>query len=398
MNKVTIIGGGLSGLSTALLLLQRGYSVCVLEQSHQLGGALTSFRREDFLFDAGFHYAGGVEQDLHPILVELGLDTLPWHRLDEDGFDHVYYDGREYAIGAATPLDSNDPLQHQVLAGNAMTMHLTPTLPAWFFREIEQSFRQGAYRLRGGCGQLIDRLAEQISALGGEIRTGVRVDQLSPYLEQGIVVSSLHPAATMQMLAKEAVRPVFRRRLTSLPHTRGMFTVHIRLRAQQIRYQNYNQYIYPGQPDLWRGGQTDGVMVHYYVPEQGDYAEAIDLLQPMDWETISPYESDHEAYHAFKQQKAQALIALAETVIPDLQASVANYWTSSPLTWQRYTQTPMGCAYGTLKSTDLPDEGLISPRTPIENLYLTGQSLAVHGLKGTLFTVKQTVNAICMHS
>lgn len=398
MNSVTVIGGGLSGLSTALLLQQRGYSVCVLEQSTNLGGALTGFVRGGFRFDAGFHYAGGVEQDLHPILSELGLDTLPWHQLDADGFDRVFYGGKEYAIGASTPIDSSDRLLHQVLAGNAMTMHLIPGLPAWFFREVQQSFRQGAYRLRGGCGQLIDRLAEQLVAQGGEIRTEVCVENLMPYLENGIVVSSLHPAATMRLLPEGAVRPVFRKRLTNLPNTRGMFTVHIRLRENSIRYRNYNQYIYAGEPDLWNGGQTEGVMVHYYVPMSGEYASAIDLLQPMEWSSIESFSGNREKYHAFKQEKARQLIHLAETVVPNLQSAISDFWTSSPLTWQRYTLAPMGCAFGTLKSTALPDDGLISPRTPIENLYLTGQSLAVHGLKGTLFSAKQTVNAICMHS
>lgn len=398
MKKTTIIGGGLAGLSTALLLLQRGFSVRVLEQSLYPGGAFSSFERGGFRFDAGFHYAGGVENDLKPLLSELGLATLPWHRLDEEGFDRVYYGGSEYAIGTSSPIDSPDPLLHQLLAGNAMTMHLTPTLPGWFFREIEQSFRQGAYRLRGGCTQLIDRLVDQIRALGGEIQTGRCVESLMPYLEQGIVVSSLHPAVTMSLLPDGALRPVFRRRLTSLPNTRGMFTVHLRLREESVMYRNFNQFIYPEQPDLWNGGQTEGVMVHYYVPETGNYAAAIDLLQPMDWETISPYANDRLAYHAFKQAKAEEMIRMAATFVPHLKEAVATYWTSSPLTWQRYTLTPQGCAFGTLKSTALPDDGLFAPRTPIANLYLTGQSLAIHGLKGTLFSAKQTVDTICMHS
>lgn len=369
----------------------------VLEQSSRLGGALASFEREGCTFDAGFHYVGGVEQDLHPILAELGLDTLPWHQLDKDGFDHVYYGDTIYKISQSTPIDSSEPLLHQLLAGNAMTMHLTPTLPSWYFREIEHSFRQGAYRLRGGSSQLIDRLEKQICALGGVICKRMKVDSLMPYLEQGIVVSSLHPAVTMQLLPEGTIRPVFRKRLSALPNTRGMFTVHIRLRERSILYRNFNQFVYPGQPDLWRGGQTQGVMVHYYVPQSGDYAAAIDLLQPMEWNVIAPLAADSEAYCAFKQRRAKEMIRLAETVIPNLQASVANYWTSSPLTWQRYTQTPMGCAFGTLKTIDLPDDGLLSPRTPIPNLFLTGQSIAVHGLKGTLFSAKQTTNAICMH-
>ncbi|WP_054707151.1 FAD-dependent oxidoreductase [Bacillus sp. JCM 19041] len=44
---VVIIGGGLSGLTAAALLTQKGMSVLVLEQHYFLGGCAHTFRRKN---------------------------------------------------------------------------------------------------------------------------------------------------------------------------------------------------------------------------------------------------------------------------------------------------------------------------------------------------------------
>ena len=40
MKRVVVVGGGLGGLSTGVLLEKNGYEVCVLEQGVQIGGCL----------------------------------------------------------------------------------------------------------------------------------------------------------------------------------------------------------------------------------------------------------------------------------------------------------------------------------------------------------------------
>tara|TARA_B100000508_G_scaffold140481_1_gene141679 strand:- start:1197 stop:2942 length:1746 start_codon:yes stop_codon:yes gene_type:complete len=53
---VTIIGGGLSGLTSAALLSRAGLSCCVLEMDSRPGGYLAGFRRHDFRFDSAIHW------------------------------------------------------------------------------------------------------------------------------------------------------------------------------------------------------------------------------------------------------------------------------------------------------------------------------------------------------
>ncbi|NCC64531.1 MAG: FAD-dependent oxidoreductase, partial [Spirochaetia bacterium] len=50
---VLIIGGGLSGLSSAALLAKRSLRVCVVDKGYCPGGSCGAFRRNDVLFDQG---------------------------------------------------------------------------------------------------------------------------------------------------------------------------------------------------------------------------------------------------------------------------------------------------------------------------------------------------------
>ena len=50
---VIVVGAGLGGLTSASLLAKRGLSILLIEQQNKPGGACTSFKREDHVFDAG---------------------------------------------------------------------------------------------------------------------------------------------------------------------------------------------------------------------------------------------------------------------------------------------------------------------------------------------------------
>ena len=82
----------------ANLLSKKGQKVLVLERQHQPGGCLQSYRRGSMMYDTGLHYIGGLAegQPLHDIFKELNLLSLPWQRLDADGFDRIMIGDREY--------------------------------------------------------------------------------------------------------------------------------------------------------------------------------------------------------------------------------------------------------------------------------------------------------------
>jgi len=54
--EVVVIGGGLSGLTTAAILSKAGLKVAVLEMGDRPGGYLAGFKRKDFHFDSAIHW------------------------------------------------------------------------------------------------------------------------------------------------------------------------------------------------------------------------------------------------------------------------------------------------------------------------------------------------------
>ncbi|MGM0507342.1 MAG: phytoene desaturase family protein, partial [Bacteroidota bacterium] len=51
--RVVIIGGGIGGLASAILLRTRGYEVTLLEKNDTTGGKLGEVRHEGYRFDTG---------------------------------------------------------------------------------------------------------------------------------------------------------------------------------------------------------------------------------------------------------------------------------------------------------------------------------------------------------
>jgi len=98
---VVIIGSGLGGLVSAIILAKEGYSVCVLEKNNQYGGNLQTFVRDKTIFDTGIHYIGGLSegQNLYKYFKYLGImDDLKVKKMDKDGFDIISFenDPQEY--------------------------------------------------------------------------------------------------------------------------------------------------------------------------------------------------------------------------------------------------------------------------------------------------------------
>ena len=89
--------------------------------------------------------------------------------------------------------------------------------------------------------------------------------------------------------------------------------------------------------------------------------------------------------------RALSLIHIAAERLPNLPDAVEKYWTSTPQTWERFTGTPGGSAYGICKRGP---EDYLAPQTPLPWLFLTGQNLGLHGILGTSVSALNTCNAL----
>ena len=426
---VVIIGSGFGGLACAHMLAKSGRGVVVLESHWQPGGCLQSYKRKGHAFDTGMHYIGGLDegQTLHEVFQQLGLLKLPWHRLDREGFDQITIDGRtfRFAEGFDRFVDTltadfphqrealqqyvdmlqgpdpdpsvnawqwlnetfSDPLLIDVLAGSCLKTELCrESLPLFAFAHSQKGFIQSSWRLQGDSSLIVRSLVNDIRQMGGEVICRAEVQQLleqdgrivaarcsnGETYEADTFISDIHPAQAMAMVQNERIqKSIFRRRLDMLENTYGMYTWSLVLKPEALPYFNHNKFVYRG-GSVWEPA-TERVMLSCRVPEYGSsYATLLDLLTP----------------HATDP------IPLAETVIPHLRDMISEQYVSTPQTWERFTHTPHGSAYGIRKDSRQPLMTILSPQSPIPNLLLTGQNLVLHGLEGVVMTAQQTVDIV----
>ncbi|MBQ9577804.1 MAG: NAD(P)/FAD-dependent oxidoreductase [Muribaculaceae bacterium] len=460
---VVVIGSGLGGLICARQLAKAGRSVLVLEKHSQPGGCLQSYRRGQWEFDTGLHYVGGLAegQSLHGAFETLGLMKLPWHKLDADGFDLITIGNETFplsegfdhfadTLGAYFPHQRGvlfqyvkmlshmpameellcfnahdylkslfvDPLLFNVISASAMKMELRrESLPLFNFAHSMSSYIQSSWRLKGSGNLIVNSLARDIIAFGGEIICQAEVNELNENggkittatctdgrkLEGEIFISDVHAQQTFGWIKDSStLKRVYRRRINALENTFGIFTVSLVLKSSTLPYFNHNKYVYKT-ANVWSlSDETQGVggvMISCRVPEEGHYARQIDLLTPMPWELCQAWSDTTlghrgDAYEQLKMKLADDCILLASQVIPGLRDMVEKLYTSTPLTYRDYTSSPRGSAFGLRKDCRQPLLTLLSPKTPIPNLLLTGQSLVLHGLEGVTKTAFKTLEMI----
>lgn len=479
---VVIIGSGLGGLVSGMILSKEGMSVCVLEQHHKVGGNLQTFKRDGCIFDTGMHYIGSMSegQYLHKYFKYLEItDKLDLMQLDMDGYDCLSFDNddTEYMISQGydnfvnslahyfpeerknlkaytdkvkSVIDSfplydvsqvesvnisydvlgesaakflrtitpNTRLQN-ILAG-AYTLYagFPDNTPMYIHACTRDSLVNSCWRPVNGSQQIADHLANGIRRYGGTVLTSHKVANIdaangiaeSVSLENGQkifaenFISNAHPITTLKMIDEGKIKKIYRKRIMGLENSWGAFTVYAILKKDSFPYLNKNFFHYNEVGILEAKYDDDHWPDNYYfyTPATSNtkkYAESIVALTDMKYEELSPWYGTRinrrgEDYEEFKQRKAEKLLDALEKRIPGIRSKIVKYYTSTPLTFEDYTGTDQGSAYGIMKDCNDPLRHIILPRTKISNLLFTGQNLNLHGILGVTASAVITCSEI----
>lgn len=92
-----VIGSGMGGLTTAALLSELGWKVCVLEQHYTAGGYTHSYERNGYEWDVGVHYIGdvGAQTRTRRMFDFLSEGQLKWAPMDSE-YDRFYIGDRVF--------------------------------------------------------------------------------------------------------------------------------------------------------------------------------------------------------------------------------------------------------------------------------------------------------------
>lgn len=249
-----VVGSGLGGLVSALLLCKEGFKVLVLEQNQQFGGNLQSFERDGKHFGTGMNYIGsmGEDQFLHRYFNYLNIiDDLALKQLDINVFDEIsfgeedtryaYAQGRDnfieqlainfpkerntihsylnkiwettdrfpllhldkfksiikgesYLVGGASEIlksfTDNKRLQNVLGATNILYAGNEHRTPFYVHALVNRQFINSAWRFVNGSQQLADALIKQIRILGGEILNKKQVVKINFPSDEKVVVET----------------------------------------------------------------------------------------------------------------------------------------------------------------------------------------------------------------
>ncbi len=305
-----------------------------------------------------------------------------------------------------------DPELRDVISGMSFILELRKeNLPLFAFAEILYSYFCSIHIMPAGGQPITDHLVKGINANGGKIRcnatavqimesnrqvTGVMLDT-GEIIEADVVISAINPTALMSLIKEDScIRHVYRRRVKNLECTLGCFTANLQLSDDYVIRNQDPIYIHKPGSDFWdmNTDEVTQVLIHFYKGQN-----AADIITPMSWDSVkhwsdSPAGCRGEDYVRFKEHKLNECLDLVETILPDFRKSIVNHWSSTPLTWNTYLLSPKGTAYGVRKDNNSLETTLLFPRTPLSGLYLTGQSMILHGIMGTTISAFQTASLV----
>ena len=124
----------------------------------------------------------------------------------------------------------------------------------------------------------------------------------------------------------------------------------------------------------------------------------MDYEEVREWEqsfnTVVHSQDRGASYEAFKKQKTERLLDELEQKFPNIRDCIEATYASTPLSYRDYIGCHRGNLYGFVKDADQPLKTFLSAKTKLNNLYLTGQNINMHGVLGVTIGAVVTCSEI----
>jgi all-trans-retinol 13,14-reductase len=125
----------------------------------------------------------------------------------------------------------------------------------------------------------------------------------------------------------------------------------------------------------------------------------IDIITLLPYDRFKNWEGSKwmkrgEDYNALKEKITKRLLEVLYKHIPQAEGKIEHYELSTPLTTQHFINYDKGEIYGLDHSPKRFRQRFLQPRTPIKNLFLTGQDIVTAGVAAALFSGVITTSAI----
>ncbi len=268
--------------------------------------------------------------------------------------------------------------------------------PAFMNAYIMWSFYNGTGTFINGGDALVDAFSKRLSEAGVDVFLGspvTKVDIDSQRIFRGVeiagetmleadhCVASLHPQRLMNLIPDHGVRPAFRKRVNGLQNTASFATIFYGTTIIPEPIKHANEYTFS--PD--RKDAMDGTFAIMKTdPEQKN---ALTVILPINSNELDDLfnidrKEEPEKYQSLKKEIGKRADRALFQRFPELKGHAEILDIATPATYQRYTGTPRGTAYGLKQSNQTFS---LTTRTPVQGLFLAGQSLSP-GVLGAFVT------------
>lgn len=405
------------------------------------GYDLISFKGDENIYPHAQGYENFVEQlarffpnerknlKLYIEKVKETCAAFPMYNLSDKSKDHVNPWYLETDAKSAIESFFQDRKLQQIIAGNSLLYAGVPgKTPFYIHALVVNSYIESAYRCVDGSSQIAKILSNRIKQMGGEIfnyseakkfhfkNSEIESVELinGDRIEGKLFISGIDLSRTIEMVEGPELRTAYKNRIKKLENTISSFLVHAVTKPGSIHHFNYNIY-HCNQPDIWTGvNYTKETWPESFglfgttSSKHPNFTENFTLFAYMRFEECEKWVDtkniipNHitergQEYEDFKQQKAEKLLAALEERIPGMKNNIQSYTCATPITYRDYIGSKDGTLYGVLKDYKDPQKTFITAKTKINNLYLTGQSLNLHGVMGVTVSAAITCSDILGH-
>ena len=295
---------------------------------------------------------------------------------------------------------------------------------------LARHFMDGANYPVGGAGRIAETIVPVIEEGGGRVVVSAAVDEIIVRRQKAVgvrmangdeiaapaVISSAGVMNTYRMfLRNAALSDAFRPPLETVRSSSGHMCLHVGLKqsAETLGLETTNLWVYPGYNHdrnvsrYLEDPEKDLPIVFISFPSAKDPTweqehpntatiEAISLA-PYTWFEKwqdRPWKKRGEDYEYFKQALASRLLQAVEKHVPAVRGRIDYYELSTPLSTRELANYSLGELYGLDHSPARFQQRWLQPRTPIDDLYLTGQDVITAGVTGGLMAGLLTASVV----
>lgn len=272
-------------------------------------------------------------------------------------------------------------------------------LSAFYFLIILRGYHcQRTCFVKGGFQRLFDAMTEKIKENGSDVKFNTRavkiitqknkvksvVTDSGEEFNAGAIISNANAISTLGvMLDNQILRDSYKKEFMPLEKSASAVQVYLGLDipAKELGMDRHILFINPvynhdetfghalrGEYDKSNLILTDHVQVDpSLAPEGKGSLLLITYAAYSDWVNL-----DKEQYRQKKAKVANILIRRAQQYLPGLERHIEVMEVATPLTFERYSDSPEGAIYGFAQTPQQAVINRLSPETKIRGLFLAG--------------------------